>query len=120
LHPPVTGEYTFWVGSDNSSELWLSPDADARHAKKIAFVPRFGWVGVHEWSRYASQRSEPVLLQAGQTYFVQAFQEQTTRGDNLSVAWQGPGLKQSVIDGAWLTPWSRRAWITAQSISGVP
>ncbi len=24
LHPSVSGDYTFWIASDNSSELWLS------------------------------------------------------------------------------------------------
>src|SRR5262245_8471235 len=28
LRPPATGEYTFWIASDNSSELWLSGDND--------------------------------------------------------------------------------------------
>ena len=27
LNPPVTGDYTFWIASDNSSELWLSTTA---------------------------------------------------------------------------------------------
>src|SRR5688572_147610 len=28
LQPPVSAHYTFWIASDNSSELWLSLDAD--------------------------------------------------------------------------------------------
>jgi signal transduction histidine kinase len=104
LHPPVTGEYSFWIASDNSSELWLSTDASPSKVRKIAFLPRFNWVSPHDWSRYPSQHSESIWLQAGQAYYIEAFQEQTTIGDNLSVAWQGPETSQSVIDGRYLTP----------------
>lgn len=105
LHPPVTGEYTFWIASDNSSELWLSLDAHPSRVRKIASVPRFGWVAPREWSRYPSQRSETIVLKAGETYYLEAMAEQTTQGENLAVAWQGPGLKQSVIRAAYVTPW---------------
>jgi signal transduction histidine kinase len=108
LHPPVTGEYTFWTASDNSSELWLSPDNHASKARKICFIPRFGWTSPREWSKFASQRSGPVPLKAGETYFIEALSEQTTIGENLAVAWQGPGLDQAVIDGSYLTPWGPR------------
>lgn len=27
IHPPQTGDYTFWVAADDSAELWLSTDA---------------------------------------------------------------------------------------------
>ena len=106
LHPQVTGAYTFWIASDNSSELWLSPNADPSKARKIASIPRFGWVLSHEWSRYPSQVSEPIQLEAGKSYYIEALQEQTTVGENLSVAWQGPGLTRSVISGRYLTPWN--------------
>lgn len=106
LHPPATGEYSFWVASDNSSELWLSTDAHPAKARKIASIPRYQWVQAREWSRFPSQHSEPIRLKAGETYYIEALQEQTTGGDHLSVAWQGPALSQSVIDGRYLTPWS--------------
>ena len=107
LHPPVSGEYTFWIASDNSSELWLSPNDDPSAARKVASLSRYSWVGPHEWSRYPSQRSEPIHLEAGHVYYIEALQEQTTGGDHVSVAWQGPGLDQSVIGPEHLTPWRR-------------
>ena len=112
LHPPVTGEYTFWIASDNSSELWLSRDAHPSRGKKIASIARFAWTLSREWSRYPSQRSEPILLKAGETYYIEALAEQTTGGENLAVAWQGPSLNQSVIAASYLTPWGARGIIT--------
>lgn len=105
LHPPVTGEYTFWVASDNSSQLWLSTNEDPRKAKRIAFITRYNWVSPHEWSHYPSQRSETIFLRAGQSYYIEALQEQTSGDEHLAVAWQGPTEKQSVIDGRFMTPW---------------
>jgi len=104
LHPPVTGEYTFWIASDNSSELWLSADSRASRARRIASIARFQWVAPRQWSRFPSQRSESIYLKAGESYYIEAFSEQTTVDENLAVAWQGPGLKQSVIAGAYLSP----------------
>ena len=105
LHPPVTGEYTFWIASDNSSELWLSTDATVSKARKIAFIPRFGWVAPHEWTRFPSQQSEPILLKSEETYYIEALHEQTTVADHLAIAWQGPAIRQSIIGGLYLTPW---------------
>jgi signal transduction histidine kinase len=106
LHPQVTGDYTFWIASDNSSELWLSTDEMPSMVRKIASIPRFGYVDPHEWSRYPSQHSEAIPLQAGETYYIEAVQEQTTVQENLSVAWQGPGLGRAVVAGQYLTPWN--------------
>jgi signal transduction histidine kinase len=105
LHPPVTGEYTFWIASDNSSELWLSTSADPAKARKMASIQRFNWVAPREWSRYPSQRSEPAMLNVGETCYIEAISEQTSGGENLAVAWQGPGLNQSLIESRFLTPW---------------
>ena len=105
VRPPVTGEYHFWVTSDNSSELWLSLNADPARARKIASVPRFGWAAEHEWTRFPAQRSDAIQLRAGEAYYLEAVGEQTTVGEHLAVAWQGPGLEQAIIGSAALTPW---------------
>ena len=105
LIPPATGEYTFWIASDNSSELWLSSDPDPSKVRKIASIARFGWTLPHEWAKFPSQRSGPIALRAGETYYLEALAEQNVVGENLAVAWQGPGLSQSVIEARYLVPW---------------
>jgi signal transduction histidine kinase len=112
LHPPVSGEYTFWIASDNSSELWLSVNDDPSKIRKIASIARFEWTLSHEWSKFPSQRSEAIWLNASQSYYIEALQEQTTLGENLSVAWQGSGIAQSVIPAAHLTPWNKGRYAT--------
>jgi signal transduction histidine kinase len=102
LHPPLTGKYTFWIASDNSSELWLSSDDEPRKAKRIAFIK--DWVKEHEWSHFPSQRSETISLSADKTYYIEAISEQLQLDENLAVAWQPPGFRQSILDGRYLAP----------------
>lgn len=106
LHPQVTGDYRFYIASDNSSELWLSTDAAQTAARKIASVPHFAWTEPRQWSKYVSQSSGLIRLKAGSTYYIEALQEQTSLGENLSVGWQEPGSPEiAVIGGQFLTPW---------------
>jgi len=105
LHPPFAGDYTFWIASDNSSELWLSSDEEPGNARKIAFIKAGDFVSPRDWSRYPSQRSETIKLRAGQSYYIEAVSEQLLLDENLAVAWQPPGFGRSVIDGRHLTPW---------------
>lgn len=105
LRPPVDGEYTFWIASDNSSELWLSGDDRPGGAKRIAQVSRFEWVASREWSKFPSQRSEPVRLEADRSYYIEAIHEQSVGDANLAVAWQGPTLEREVVSGTHLSPW---------------
>jgi signal transduction histidine kinase len=120
LHPPASGQYTFWIASDNSSELWLSTDVERSKMRKIASVARYEWTLVHEWTKFPSQRSEKIWLNAGQAYYIEALQEQTGGGDNLGVAWQGPDVNRSVIGADYLTPWNGGSYAGAfQSTNGI-
>jgi signal transduction histidine kinase len=119
LIPPTNGDYTFWIASDNSSELWLGNDANPAKARKIAFIPRFSWANPHEWNKFSFQRSEPIHLLGGERYYIEALQEQTTEGEHLSVAWEGPGLGQSVISGKYLSPWSVEPPANHPSAAGI-
>jgi hypothetical protein len=100
LVPPKSGDYTFWIASDDDSELWLSTDLDPNHAEVIASVS--GWTGPQEWENMPSQKSASVTLQAGQKYYIQALQKEGTGGDNVAVAWQPPAGARAVIAGEFV------------------
>ena len=122
LHPRVSGNYRFWIASDNSSELWLSTDANPWNARRVAFIPRFGWTAPRQWTSYTSQHSDVIPLKAGETYYIEALQEQTAQAENLSVGWQEPGLGESaisVIDGDYLTPWCGRTDESKSKTNGI-
>jgi len=101
LTPPSTGDYTFWIASDDASELWLSTDADPANVKMIAGVGTY--TGVREWTKEAAQKSAPVTLQAGQKYYIEALHKDGTGNDNLAVAWQGGTITaQTVISAQYV------------------
>ncbi|MBE0534492.1 MAG: lamin tail domain-containing protein [Phycisphaerae bacterium] len=102
LHPPADGDYTFWVASDDAGELWLSPNATSGNATRIAHVP--GWTSSRQWTKYPEQKSAAITLTAGKKYYIEALHKEGGGGDNIAVAWQGPGLIQQVIDGRYLSP----------------
>jgi hypothetical protein len=102
LQPPADGEYTFWIAGDDEAELFLSSNKEAARTTKIAFTPRATWP--REWDRYPQQKSEPIFLKADHTYYIEALQRQWRGHDCLGVAWEGPGIRQSVIDGKYLSP----------------
>ena len=55
-------------------------------------------------TRTPNQQSSPILLTAGQKYYVEVLQKEGSGGDNVAVAWQGPGLSRQIINGAYLSP----------------
>lgn len=114
LKPPVTGNYTFWIASDDSSELWMSTGANPAQARRIALVS--GWTDRHDWSRFPSQRSETLFLRAGESYFIEAIHEQKSEQSHLSVAWEGPEMKQAVIDGRFVVPWPEEGTVMAPDL----
>ncbi|HDQ73309.1 MAG TPA: hypothetical protein ENN19_14635, partial [Chloroflexi bacterium] len=109
LHPTQTGDYTFWISSDDNSELWLSTDASPANASRIAYVP--GWTDSRQWTKYSEQRSAAIRLEAGGTYYIEALMAEGTGGDNLAVAWRRGWLgSRQVIDGSYLSS-AKSNWI---------
>jgi endoglucanase len=102
IHPPITGAYTFWIASDDASDLLLSTNDNPANAVRIAFVAE--WTDSRQWTKYPSQRSASINLVGGQRYYIEAIQKEATGGDNLAVSWQGPGMNQAVIPGNFLSP----------------
>lgn len=87
--PPETGNYVFWISSDDYSELWLSTHAaPMTNYVRIAWV--YGWTNPREWGKYGSQQSDPVYLEAGKLYAVYALMAEGWGGDNIAVRWQRP------------------------------
>lgn len=105
LRPPVSGKYTFWIAADDAGEFWISADASPERMQKIAENQIGNAAGLRDWDRFASQRSQPVMLKAGEAYYVEALHVQAITRDCLAVAWAGPGIERSVIAGRYLTPW---------------
>jgi len=101
LTPPISGEYTFWIASDDCSELWLSGDADPDNAIRIANVP--GRTPLHDFDNVGgvsggpTQKSAAITLVAGQKYYTEAIMKEGGDDDNIAVAWQPPDQTRAII-----------------------
>jgi hypothetical protein len=103
LYPPVSGNYNFYIASDDSSQLWLSPDGNPSNKVLVALLNNA--VAYRNWTSASSQKSAALYLEAGHRYYIEALQKEGAGADNLSVAWAGPAvLGTNVIDGAYLAP----------------
>lgn len=101
LTPAVSGDYTFWIASDNQGELFLSTDSNPAKSRVIARVSRY--TNREQFDRYAEQKSVTIRLQAGTAYYLAAAMKEGSGGDHLAVAWQGPDFSRRVISGEVLT-----------------
>ena len=96
LVPPVTGNYTFWLASDDAGQLLLGADDTAARSRLVAEVKTHtAW---NQWTKEAGQKSQPVPLEAGQAYFIQVLQKEGIYGDLMRVAWKGPGFRRKIIE----------------------
>ncbi len=110
LYAPVTGNYNFWIASDDQSQLWLSTSANPNNAVMIANVTSA--TSFEQWTAQANQESSAISLVAGQRYYIEALMKQGGGADNLSVAWSynatnntTTGTTPFVIAGQYLAPY---------------
>jgi len=132
LIPDTTGDYRFWICTDDQGELWLNRyGADPSAAELIAFVknPPFatsgtGYAPPYNWwpqnnNNHPEADSNNVVglihLEADQEYYICGLWKEGGGGDHCQVAWMGPdqpnlpvdGSGDAIIDGYYLKPFSR-------------
>jgi hypothetical protein len=106
LVPPVSGDYTFYIASDDGSRLFLSGDTtpvntDPALGNHIAEAP--GACNIDQWDKYPEQTSGTVSLTAGNYYYVEVLHKERFGGDHVSVSWIRPGETSiEVIPGTYL------------------
>ena len=92
---PISGEYRFWVASDDQSQVFLSTDENPANTSLLVEVPSYSpprlWEqGGSPW--YSEQWTETTVnLTVGEKYYVEALYKEGSAGDHLSLAWQLPG-----------------------------
>src|ERR1700722_3039543 len=86
--PPTNGLYTFWIASDDTSQLYLSPNENPAGMVPIAY--NSSYTSSEDWTAFPSLQSAPISLQGGCRYYLEALMQQGVGGVNLSVRWQLP------------------------------
>jgi hypothetical protein len=92
--PPVTGNYTFYIASDDGSRLFLSTgtspvNTDPALGNHIAEAP--GSCNIDQWDKFPEQTSEAISLTAGSLYYVEVLHKEGGGSDHVSVGWKRPG-----------------------------
>lgn len=101
IYPPQTGEYTFWINSDDQSRLYLGTSDNAESKRVIARVDSH--IPYGQWNNDAA-RSGKIQLQAGKRYYIQAVHVEGNGEDHLAVGWQMPDqTMQRPIEGKYLS-----------------
>lgn len=67
LVPPVSGDYKFWIASDDNGELLLSSDDNPANKAIACSQPWSGWP--RDWTMYPEQESKLISLVAGRAYY---------------------------------------------------
>ncbi len=99
---PATGQYRFWIASDDASRLYLSTTSSA--ANKVQIASYASATDFQNWDANASQRSNFITLTAGQSYYMEVQHQEGGGDDHVSVAWEGPGFTRTPIASAALDP----------------
>lgn len=83
--PPRSGNWRFWIASDDASELWLSNSWKASGKRKTAFMS--SWVNPGAFDVTPSQKSAAISLNANTPYYFELLHKEGGGGDHLSLAW---------------------------------
>ncbi len=108
FYPPATGEYVFYICSDDLSNLYLSTDATEGNKKLIA--QETAWSNPRQYTESGGSSSleskcsltfaasewpgggAAITLTANRAYYIEAVMKEGSGGDNLSVAVSDPGF----------------------------
>ncbi|HEV7925625.1 MAG TPA: LamG-like jellyroll fold domain-containing protein [Verrucomicrobiae bacterium] len=94
ITPAVTTNYTFFLWTDDAGELDLSSDSSPANASAIATEATAGSGFVETNSNAGglpTEDSNPILLTAGQSYYIQILHAEGGGGDYAKVAWRMQG-----------------------------
>ncbi len=86
--PPTNGNYTFWIASDDASQLSLSSDENPSNTTIISLVTLA--CTNHQWSKQTSQQSAQIFMEGGRRYYTEALMQQSSNLDNLCIRWKIP------------------------------
>jgi len=108
--PSTGGEYRFWLSAKNSAILYISSDDTKFKKRKVAEIgTELGHghgISLESgllWNSYPTQASVPLVLEAGQKYFVEiVYQQGHTKISHASVAWSQHGGERALIPASQL------------------
>jgi hypothetical protein len=106
FHPPITGDYEFWLAGATEAKLFMSPTDQAENSVQIAQTPDAGRANAWDAPRFRgpTQWSSTIPLVAGHRYYVEALLLIEHGEGHLSVAWKGPDRPRELLTGEFISP----------------
>ena len=96
LEAPDSGAFTFFVASDDASELWISTDHQPANKKRVAFESASG-AALFSDLRLSERKSAPLTLARGQKYYIEVLHKQGSGSSYLQVGWQRPDGVREIV-----------------------
>ena len=98
IEAPETGDYVFAIASDDDSILRIGTSDDPATLVEVARVE--GYTNPGDYASQPSQRSQPIRLEQGRLYAIQALHAEGGGGDHCSIAWWLPSGRSEQPIGA--------------------
>ncbi len=119
LHPPVSGNYRFWLAGDDSARLRLS--TSARVTDSVTIIDLTSATSFRGFTNFVDsrQRSASIYLRAGQRYYIELLHQNASSTSHASVAWEIPAGGGYVYESArpleakFLSPYTADVAVTA-------
>ena len=86
--PSITGNYTFNITGDDDVLFYLSTDSSYLNKNLIAYID--GWTNITEHTKYVTQTSSSIYLEAGKKYYTELLLKEGWGGDHFQVYWKTP------------------------------
>ncbi|KAL9956006.1 hypothetical protein ACROYT_G037420 [Oculina patagonica] len=109
VHPQRSGEYKFAITSDDTSELWLSPNKDPASSEMIARVyspDESAWTEEGDYKKYPDQISKEIILNAGKKYYIESLSKQGSGAAHVAVYWSYRNSTFEIIPSKYLSSFS--------------
>ena len=109
VYPQRSGEYKFAITSDDTSELWLSPNKDPASSEMIARVyspDGSAWTEEGDYTKYPDQISKEIVLNAGKKYYIESLSKQGSGAAHVAVYWSYRSSTFEVISSKYLSSFS--------------
>ena len=102
ITPTFTDNYTFWISGKDNVALWISDDASRFNKKLVAY--NLGTTTLQNWDSHPSQKSIPIQLTRGQSYYLEAQVMDKNGGGHVSIGWRGQSGRYALdLNGATAT-----------------
>jgi|GEM_PF-6495127 len=102
--PKTTGEYRFYVAGNDLTDFYLSTSVSPDDSRRVASSP--GRTGPSNFSKYSSQSSELIRLEANKRYYFYILHKEWTQSDDFVVEWEGPGVPRSVVGSEYIASYA--------------